>query len=135
MQENKNKKIIYYGVIFLVLLIVYYFLNQKINLKIPCIFHTLTGYYCPGCGITRMLFSLLNLNFYQAFRYNPLVFILLFGYIIIKIIEILTKHKFQYSNKFQISLLIITILFGILRNIETFSFLLPTTINYIFIFI
>ena len=115
--------------VFLILLIVYYFLNQTVYLEIPCIFHKITGLYCPGCGITRMFFSLLNFKFYQAFRYNMLVFIMLFGYIFIKIIEILTKHKINFSNNFQISLLVITILFGILRNIDTFSFLLPTTIK------
>lgn len=37
-----------------------------------CTFHSLTGLPCLTCGSTRALFSLLSLNFTQAFYYNPL---------------------------------------------------------------
>ena len=33
----------------------------------------LTGYNCPGCGTTRAIQELLNLNIYEAFRYNPVI--------------------------------------------------------------
>ena len=52
-------------------------------ISIPCPFHFITGLYCPGCGITRMIKSILKLDFYQAFRYNQLLFILLPFFIII----------------------------------------------------
>ena len=68
------KKIIIILIIFLLCGSIYYI---GTNFYIPCIFKKITGFYCPGCGITRMFRSLLELNIYQAFRYNPLVFILL----------------------------------------------------------
>ena len=44
---------------------------------LPCVVHRLTGLFCPGCGSSRALGSLLRLDFYQAFRWNPLVVMLL----------------------------------------------------------
>ena len=40
-----------------------------------CPIKALTGLNCPGCGITRMFVALFHGDIYQAFRYNPLVFI------------------------------------------------------------
>ena len=36
----------------------YFFLNQRLSIGIPCLFYQITGFYCPGCGVTRMLFAL-----------------------------------------------------------------------------
>lgn len=35
-----------------------------------CVFHSLTGYQCPGCGVTRAAHALLNGRFVEAFSYN-----------------------------------------------------------------
>ncbi len=37
-----------------------------------CPFHVLTGRQCPGCGMTRALLSLGQLDIRQALRHNPL---------------------------------------------------------------
>lgn len=47
------------------------------GLGLPCVVHSLTGLYCPGCGASRALASLLRLEFYQALRWNPLLVVLL----------------------------------------------------------
>lgn len=39
----------------------------------PCIFHLLTGYYCPGCGGTRAIAALLHGKFLLSLYYHPLV--------------------------------------------------------------
>ena len=86
--------------------------------------------YCAGCGGTRMFYALLRLEFYQAFRYNPLLFgllILALLYIIYIIICKLAKIKcYKLNTQYLILLAIITITFMILRNIECFSYLQPT---------
>ena len=46
------------------------------GLGLPCVVHSLTGLYCPGCGASRALASLLRLDFYRAFRWNPLLVLL-----------------------------------------------------------
>ncbi len=38
----------------------------------PCPFHALTGLYCPGCGSTRALYSLVHGDVAAAWRYNAL---------------------------------------------------------------
>ena len=127
----KNIKIkIMISLIVILLCTSFFFLYTKINIFIPCIFHELTGLYCPGCGITRCLIAIIKLDFMQAFRYNMLVFILLPIFIFIGIKKyycwLLNKQCILFSNRFYITLAIITILFGILRNI--FPVFAPTII-------
>lgn len=102
-------------------------------LKIECPIHKFIGIYCPGCGITRMFVSLFELNFYQAFRYNPLLFIYLIFlgvyYLYYLIMRTLGKKPIKLSDKFLYVIIVITVLFGILRNINLFSWLAPTIIN------
>lgn len=102
---------------------------------IPCLFHKITNLYCPGCGITRCLVSFFHLNFYQSFRYNPLLFIFipfLLFYVIYRYIifcfDLEDKITVKIPNSFWYILLIITLIFGVLRNIPIFSYLKPTKI-------
>ena len=37
----------------------------------PCLFYSLTGLYCPGCGTLRGLHQLMHGNLVGAFGYNP----------------------------------------------------------------
>lgn len=129
MVKNIKTKIMI-SLIVILLCTSFFFLYTKINIFIPCIFHELTGLYCPGCGITRCLIAIIKLDFMQAFRYNMLVFILLPIFIFIGIKKyycwLLNKQCILFSNRFYITLAIITILFGILRNI--FPVFAPTII-------
>lgn len=115
------------SILILILFIGYYYISKYTGFTIPCIFHELTNFYCPGCGITRMFFAILKFDFYQAFRYNPLVFILLICFIIYKLINL--KFKIKLPKYTSYVLLVIVILYGILRNIDTFGFLKPTTLQ------
>ena len=111
-------------------LIIYFILSELLDVGIPCLFYEITGYYCPGCGITRLLFSLLKLDFYQAFRYNPLIFILILITGIYWLVKFILKKFMNVSieipNYVYYILLVIVIIFGILRNIPMFDFLSPT---------
>jgi hypothetical protein len=40
-----------------------------------CVFHTLTGLQCPGCGTTRALHHLLHGDVAGAFRLNAMLFV------------------------------------------------------------
>lgn len=120
---DKIKRILNVGL----LLIIYYIINELFHITIPCLFYKIFHLYCPGCGITRLVFSLINLDFYQAFRYNPLLFILVILYICYYLINLLIKIKLpKYINWI---LLIIVILFGVLRNTELFNYLKPTVVR------
>ena len=122
---NKIKKYL----IITILLIAYLIIGHKFKIYLFCPIHEITGLYCPGCGITRMLFSILKLDFYKAFRYNVLLFIMfpfaLFLFIE-KIYSELKKRKPLYKKipeKVWVILIIILIIYAILRNI--FPYLAP----------
>lgn len=120
-------KLINILIIFLIL-IIYYFFNVFFQFSIPCLFNKITHLYCPGCGITRMLFSLIKLDFYQAFRYNPLIFILLIFSLLIIAYNLIFHKKIKFSQNFNYILLAIIVLYGIIRNVPGFEYLIPTTI-------
>lgn len=42
-------------------------------LHMPCLFHWITGLYCPGCGGTRAVKYLLKGQLLTSFIYHPLV--------------------------------------------------------------
>lgn len=44
---------------------------------VPCPFHAITGLACPGCGMTRALVLVSQLQWWPALRMNPFVFALL----------------------------------------------------------
>ena len=44
----------------------------KSGFFLPCPFRTLTGFTCPGCGVTRALHQILHGHFETAFTLNPL---------------------------------------------------------------
>ena len=119
--------------IFSIILIAYLILGSIFHIFIPCPIHSLTNLYCPGCGVTRMILSIFKLDFYQAFRYNPLLFIMLpifIFYFIDYIISLFKGKKALYTkinSKACIFLIIIFIVYGIVRNI--YLPLAPTVVS------
>ena len=55
----------------------YYLFTRITHLYIPCILRLITGWLCPGCGISHLFVALFRLDFQGAFRENPFVFCLL----------------------------------------------------------
>ena len=103
---------------------------------IPCLFHWLTGFFCPGCGASRAVRSLLHLDFQQAFRYNAFVTAaspFLGVYALLLAVSYVRFGEDRVSRKVPIVPVVIfaalAILYGVLRNIPAFSFLAPTVIN------
>lgn len=119
MKKIKKKYIIL--IITGILLIIIYI---KYGIGIPCVFHRFTGLYCPGCGMTRALISLIQFNPHQAIRYNALIiFLPLYLYCFFKV------NKSNKKNYIIIYiLLVVTLLYSIFRNIGEFSYLAPTQI-------
>lgn len=62
--------------------------------KIPnCPFKLITGFPCPGCGLTRAGFAALKFEFQLAFMYNPVIFLLPF------ILWVIVFHERPIINK------------------------------------
>ncbi len=126
------KKKIIKIIILIIILIAYLILGKIFNIYLRCPIYETFHVYCPGCGLTRMLLSILKLNFYQAFRYNPLVFIMLPFSLFLLIEKLYSEYKNKKSlyskipNYVWYIILVILIAYGILRNI--IPYLEPTII-------
>lgn len=55
-------------------IILYIFLCSIFN--IGCPIYYITGFPCPGCGMTRASIELLRANFLKAFNFHPLIYFL-----------------------------------------------------------
>jgi len=114
----------------------YYSFNPSIDSGhfVSCPTKSIFGFYCPGCGSQRLIHHLLHLNFYEAFRYNPLLFIffpfviyLVYVFISNLIFGTKIRIKLLYRNWFVVILFSAFVLYGILRNLpwEPFTYLAP----------
>ena len=101
----------------------YYIWLLLTDLKISCLFNKVTGYLCPGCGITRMIMAVLCLDFKSAIQFNPALFFLLPFLGIAYLVETYRYIKTGEHNKTVYSKITIYVscgvllVFGILRNI------------------
>ncbi len=131
-KQNKRLQKVVLLFSFFLLFIIY----LSSDFKVECPLYKITHLYCPGCGITRCLIELLHFHFYQAFRYNPYVFLLLpliILYLLYQIYIWIMEKEDKVSNQIPRGILnffIITlIIYGVIRNISYFSWLAPTVIN------
>ena len=89
--------------------------------KLPdfCIFKRLTGYKCPGCGMTRAFISLGRFQFTDAFQYNIFAPFLFYGGLLW--LTPLRKMKCKSNNKIHYSVFSIVIVYWIARNVNLIS--------------
>lgn len=130
------KKIINLGllIVFTGLAVLFFVLNPNENIIFPkCVFNSITGYYCPGCGSQRAIHSLLHLNFAGVidnnFLFLPTVLLIIYHYsftFLNKIFGWKLPNFFYYKNTPWI-IMVIIILFWILRNLPycPFNILAP----------
>ncbi|MDR7855475.1 DUF2752 domain-containing protein [Tissierella sp.] len=112
--------------ILLILGIFVYFADPRNGPIFPCIFNEITGLYCPGCGMTRAVNSILRFDFYQALRYNALIFMIPPMFVAYYLLEG-SKYK-KLSKAIIILMIIIALGYGLIRNTEIFSYLAPVNI-------
>ena len=96
------------------------------GIGVPCVFWEVTGLLCPGCGLTRLVLSLMELNLIQAFRYNMLVFFLAPLYLIYLLL--VRRGKTKHSGILMGVMVVLTIAFGVLRNLPYFEWMAPSVI-------
>ena len=118
------------SIIVLSIIVIIAFVKFLQIIDFRCFYRELFDIYCAGCGSTRMFESLFNFEIYQAFRYNPLIFILLIIsliYLIINIIRyvFLNKVFIKPSKEVLILIGILLIIYMVLRNVPGFEFLQP----------
>lgn len=106
--------------------LVYIYDPSRVQVLPPCIFHSVTGLYCPGCGSTRAMHALLHGNIIQALRFNLLAVVampFIAGAIILSFLRSLTSWrvpKLDLGHKFPLIVFIVIIVFWVLRNIPIY---------------
>jgi hypothetical protein len=95
-----------------------------------CLFHSLTGWNCPGCGATRAAYQLLHGHLLRALHDNAL-FVLTLTALAAQGAWLAMKKirnqpvAFVVSPKALWALLVIALIFTGLRNLPAFAWLSP----------
>lgn len=125
------KKILNTGLLigFTGLAVLFFLLDPAKHELFPrCVFNSITGYYCPGCGSQRAIHSLLHLDFVGVVSYNFLfipAFLLIFYHYLHPVFNRLFGLKLPNVFYFSSTPWIIfgvVVLFWILRNIPVYPF-------------
>lgn len=93
------------------------------GLAIPCVFRLITGYLCPGCGVSGMCLRLLRLDLAGAWRHNPAIMALLpLGGAVavdlsVRYVRSGVARPGRFSSAAMIFMIAVLVIFGFLRNI------------------
>lgn len=101
----------------------YYLWLNLTGIGIPCPFKSVTGFLCPGCGVTKMSEAALRFNFKEAFLCNGAVLCLLplltavYGVETVRYVRSGDASFCRASSVIVWVSLIILLIFGIVRNL------------------
>ncbi|MFN8258793.1 MAG: DUF2752 domain-containing protein [Bacteroidales bacterium] len=117
-------------ILLLIAVLVFYFIFSRFNpyqdkFFPKCIFLSITGYKCPGCGSQRAIHYLFNFDIASAFKENQLLVIsipyLILGFyfdtIKVKTEKQLKIRRFLFGRNAIFIVFTIIICFWILRNL------------------
>ena len=97
----------------------------------PCIFRSVTGLYCPGCGLGHSVEALLSFHLPQALLYHPF-FVYAAGFLLIYIVAnaagyVFARRRFVFPIRGVFLWIGFIFLIGnwILRNVLWFGFGIP----------
>ncbi len=94
------------------LMILYNFDPSAYNFYPKCPLFVITGFKCPGCGVSRAFYQTLHGNIWKGLSYNPILAVV----IIIGIFYILSSSH-QKKIAWSIVLLIVMAMWWIMRNL------------------
>lgn len=110
---------------------VYVLLIEHFGRGLYCPIWSLTGLYCPGCGVSRMCLRLLRLDLAGALRANGLLLVttpLLGGLLLARLARYVGRGRRdtpRWEEWSWRSLAVVFVLYGLLRNLPALSFLAP----------
>jgi hypothetical protein len=90
----------------------------------PCPYLTLTGFACPGCGLTRAVHFLLHGDVHRAFAYNPWAFLSAPALAAFVLLPSVADERRTLRVRTGISwiMLVVTVAFWIWRNTASYPF-------------
>ncbi len=97
--------------------------------QIPCVFHAVTGLYCPGCGGTRAAAAFFKGKWMLSFCYHPIVvygFFVYFWYMVSHTVQWVSKQKLRIGMRYrEIYLwlaLVIVVINAVVKNIALVAY-------------
>lgn len=96
------------------------------GIGIPCMFHLVTGFYCPGCGVSRMGIALLHGDIRAAWHYNPVILSMLPLLFVLgcrfltRYIKTGSMQAKKGENAIIYAMIAVLLVFGVLRNLPPF---------------
>lgn len=102
---------------------VWYFDPAKANVFPACLLLSVTGFACPGCGLTRGFHELFHGRFIPALDFNLLIPVWAFvlGYVWISLLMLAVRGRglpmWMKDPKFLWASMVVLLVFGVLRNI------------------
>lgn len=131
MFQNKRFRVIV-GIGFPICIAAIIYWAVQIKIPLPCLIYLRTGIFCPSCGATRAIISLLCADIGAALHYNCYIvltapFILglaiyLYAGIIFGYTASLSGRTKMRIGVFVAILALLFLVFGILRNIPFYPF-------------
>lgn len=110
-------------------LLIYYFVFHKI-LEATCPLVFLTGFPCPGCGLTRAAVLLFKFDFKGAYEMNPSIYIVVFLVLWI----IITRYVLGKNPKVTTYILIAAILLAVGIYIRRMALYFPNRSPYVYMY-
>lgn len=110
--------------------VVWYFEPTKAGFFPQCPLYTMTGFACPGCGLTRGFHALFHGDIVTALGFNALIplFVLLFGFFFLSMLYVAVRGRAfpRWSVSLPViwGMFVLLIGFGIVRNIPVYPFTL-----------
>ena len=117
MRKNRLFSLILLIAALLLCVLLYLFPPGEYQVWPPCVFHELTGIYCPGCGNTRALALLMHGDLAGSLAKNILLIPAL-----ICLLALAIRPRLAMNRVFSVSIAVVVIAFFVLRNLPWYPF-------------
>ncbi|MBR0466049.1 MAG: DUF2752 domain-containing protein [Clostridia bacterium] len=119
---DRAKKVIKGALILALIGALYALFVHLFHIGIPCPIKLISGFSCPGCGVTRMCMALLRLDFISAYKANKVLFCLLplLTVLAARMIYLYIRKgstKDRFSTYLLWIIIAVLLIWGIVRNI------------------
>ncbi|MEJ7849003.1 MAG: DUF2752 domain-containing protein [Pyrinomonadaceae bacterium] len=108
--------------------VIWYFNPSNVNFLPACPLYSMTGFACPGCGLTRGFHALFHGDVLTALDHNALIpaFAVVLGFLFLSMVSVAARGRgFGISMptpKLLTGALVVLLVFGVIRNLPIYPF-------------